>query len=63
MIIMAIGTDISPIIEIALMTNPGILHGRMNRMIAAIEAVETVLLKSSDSLKCGFLEMMCAPYV
>ena len=63
MIIMAIGTDMSPTIEIALSTNPGILQGTMNKTIAAIEAVETELENSSDNLNLGFFEMMCAPYV
>ena len=63
MIIMAIGTDMSPTIDIALLTNPGILQGIMNNTMAAIEAVETVLENSSESLKCCFFEMIWAPYV
>jgi hypothetical protein len=63
MIIMDIGTDISPIIEMVELMNTGILHGTINKTIAAIDAVETVLPKSSESLKCGFFEMRCAPYV
>ena len=61
--IIARGTVMSPTRLIVSSMNAGILHGTAKRISASIDAMDTVLVNISDTLKCGWFDSRCAPYV